>query len=77
MTDTKPESREMHQEIAELIAGVAKALAMSDGDTIAALENGEITLELGRDGNGNRFVSATYGDRTVQVYKGAIRQAAG
>jgi hypothetical protein len=75
MPDDRLESREMHQEIAELLASVAKALAISDSDCIAALESGDLSLALDQDENGNRYINATHGGRTVRVYKGAIRHS--
>ena len=71
----KPESREMYGEIATLIATLAKAFVLTDADTIAALERGEIAVEFGQDTNGNKFVAATYEGRTVRVYQGAIKHS--
>jgi hypothetical protein len=71
----KPETREMYGEIAALVASVAKALELSDADTIAAMERGEIGLDFGADENGNRFVAATHAGRTTKIYAGAIKHA--
>ena len=71
----KSDSREMYGEIATLIASLAKALVLTDADTVAALERGEIALDYGQDANGNRFVAAAYQGRTVRIYQGAIKHA--
>jgi len=71
------DSREHYQEISTLIASIAKALGLGEEETAKALENEEITLELGEDDNGNRFVRAIHGDKVAQVYQGAIRYADG
>jgi hypothetical protein len=73
-TAAQPESREMYAEIGSLVASLAKALEINEADTAAALEQGEITLELARDSNGNAFVAARHGDKTVRVYQGAIKR---
>ena len=72
---TAPESREMFGEIATLMASLAKALSLSEADTIAAVEAGAVTLDFGRDANGNRFVAAGYQGRAVRLYQGAIKHA--
>jgi len=70
-----PESREMFSEISSLVAAMAKALGLSEADAAAALEGGEISLGMDRDGNGNPFVAATYKGVTARVYQGAIKRA--
>jgi len=74
MADTRPETREMYAEIAALVAAVGKAFALSEDDAAQALEDGEITLEFGRDSNGNRFVLAQRGETSARIYQGAIKQ---
>ena len=69
-----PESREMFTEITSLMASLAKALGLSEADTAAAVERGEVTLDLARDANGNPFVAATYKGTTARVYQGAIKR---
>ena len=68
------ESREMFTQISSLVASIAKALGLPEAEAAAALERGEIALSLGRDANGNPFVAARHGDRTVRVYQGAIKR---
>jgi len=67
----------MFPEITSLVASIAKALGLPEADTVAAMERDEITLDLGRDANGNPFVIARHGERTVRVYQGAIKRDAG
>jgi hypothetical protein len=74
MPHDTPENREMYKEIATLVASLGKAFACPESEVIAALERGAITLEFGRDENGNRFVLAAYDGKTARVYQGAIKQ---
>jgi hypothetical protein len=73
----KPETREMYAEIASLVASVAKVLALTEADTIAAIERGAITLDFREDAHGNRYVAATYQGRVARVYQGAVKHAPG
>jgi len=72
---TKPENREMYAEIAALVGAVAKAFAIPEAEATAALENGTVTLDFGRDANGNRYVAATRSGQTVRLYQGAIKHS--
>ncbi len=69
------EPREMYSEIAALIGSLAKSFGISDAGAAQAVESGEIALAFGRDDSGNSFVTATYGDKTARIYKGAIKHA--
>ena len=71
-----PDSREMYTEIAGLIGAIAKAFVMPESEAVAAMERHAIALEFGQDANGNRFVLAAYGGRSVRVYPGAIKRDA-
>ena len=75
MADDIPrsDSREMYGEIAALVASLAKAFALAEPAVITALEKGEITMDFGKDANGNPFVMATHGDKTARIYQGAIK----
>jgi hypothetical protein len=70
----KPESREMFTEISSLVASLAKALGLPEAETAAAVERGEIRLSLDRDANGNAFIAARHGEKSVRVYQGAIKR---
>lgn len=73
--DSKPaESREMFTEISSLVASVAKALALPEAEAAAAIERGDLTLRLERDANGNAFVAAEQGAKSVRIYQGAIKR---
>jgi hypothetical protein len=72
---TKSESREMYGEIAALVSSLAKAFALTEAAVITALEKGEITMDFGKDANGNPFVMATHGEKTARIYQGAIKHA--
>ncbi len=74
-SDSPPsDSREMFTEISSLVASIAKALGLTEAETSAALERGEIVINLGRDANGNAFVAAQQGEKGVRVYQGAIKR---
>jgi hypothetical protein len=67
--------REMYNEISALVAALAKTFAMKDADAAQALESGAMTLDFAEDGNGNRYVAATYQGKTARVYQGAIKRS--
>jgi hypothetical protein len=69
-----PENREMYSEIAGLIAALAKSFAIKDSEAAAAVESGAMTLDFGRDTNGNPYVSASYRGTVARVYQGAIKR---
>lgn len=69
------EGREHYEEINALVGAIAKALDMPDKDVAQEIESGAITLSMGEDDNGNRFIDVRRGDRSAQVYQGAIRHA--
>ncbi|TAL04230.1 MAG: hypothetical protein EPO08_02280 [Rhodospirillaceae bacterium] len=73
----RPESREMFTEITSLMAALAKALGLPEAEAVAAVERGEVTLNLARDANGNPYVAATRAGVTSRVYQGAIKREAG
>ncbi len=75
MNDTNDQAnREMFEEIAALMGGIAKAFTLDEGQAIAAVESGEIQMSFETDSNGNPFVLATYGDKSARLYSGAIKQ---
>lgn len=73
MPDT-PDPREMYKEIAALVAALGKAFALPEAEVIAALDRNAVTLDFGRDENGNRFVLAALNGRSARIYQGAIKQ---
>ena len=68
------ENREMYKEIAALVAAIGKAFSRPETEVIEALDKNALSLEFGRDANGNRFVLATLAGRTARIYQGAIKQ---
>ncbi|MGE4062372.1 MAG: hypothetical protein AB7E79_03300 [Rhodospirillaceae bacterium] len=76
MSEGAPENREMYKEIAALVAAIAKAFARPESDVIAALDKNMVSLEFGRDANGNRFVLAGLEGKSARIYQGAIKQEA-
>ncbi len=64
---------EMHAEISALIGAIAKAFDIPEAEAINAVEHGSIAMDFGQDESGNRFVAATFGERTARIYQGAIK----
>ena len=67
------ESREMFDEITALMGGIAKAFALTESDTITAVEKGEVVMSFETDTNGNRFVLAHYNGQSARIYDGAVK----
>lgn len=74
MIDIPADVREMHKEIAALVAALAKAFSLGDAEVIRGLEADAFALDFREDANGNRFVLARYGDKSARIYPGAIKQ---
>ena len=64
---------EMKSEISAIIDAIAKAFNIPEADAIDAVERSLIKMEFGQEKNGDRFVAATLGERTVRIYQGAIK----
>ena len=64
---------EMQTEISALIGSIAKAFDISESIAIEAVEKGAIVMDFGQDSSGNRFVAATYANKTARIYQGAIK----
>jgi hypothetical protein len=64
--------REMHEDIATLMGGIAKAFDLDESTVISAVEQGEIAMTLDTDSNGNRFVSARFRGEVARLYAGAV-----
>ncbi|NKB43603.1 MAG: hypothetical protein GKS03_04920 [Alphaproteobacteria bacterium] len=78
MTDeSETNQREMFDEIAALMGGIAKAFDLDESQTITAVEKGTIEMKFETDANGNPFVLATYGEKSARLYAGAVKQEAG
>jgi hypothetical protein len=72
--DAEAGAREMFDEIAALMGGIAKAFELDESQAITALEKGVIQMAFETDSNGNPFVLATYGEKKARLYAGAIKQ---
>ena len=72
--ESEQNRREMFDEINALMGGIAKAFELDESQTITAVEQGAIEMAFETDANGNPFVLATYGDKSVRLYAGAIKQ---
>ena len=67
--------REMYSEIGALIGAVAQAFSITEAEAIAAAEQNRLSMEFGRDANGNPFVTATLDGKSARLYQGAIKHA--
>ena len=66
------ENREMFDEINALVGAVAKAMEISEGEVIAAIEQGELGMEMLTDDEGRNCIEITRDGRTARIYQGAI-----
>ncbi|MDO8608457.1 MAG: hypothetical protein Q7R40_18145 [Phaeospirillum sp.] len=66
------ENREMFDEINALVGAVAKAMEISEGEVIAAIEQGRLGMEMIADEQGRNCIEVTSDGRTARVYQGAI-----
>jgi hypothetical protein len=64
---TAPDPREMYSEIGALLGAIAQAFT--------GVEQNRLTMEFGRDENGNPFVTATLDGTAARIYQGAIKRA--
>ncbi len=64
--------KEMYDEIAQLLGGIAKALDMPDDQVAKAIEDGAIQLEMGADERGERYIRVSRDGRAARLYAGAI-----
>jgi len=69
---TDPQSREMFQEINELIAAAAKALDTSETDVVTAIEQGRLGMELLTDAEGGKFVRVDYEGKSADIRHGVF-----
>lgn len=74
--DPDTASREMFDEIAALMGGIARAFELDENETITAVEKGAIEMAFEKDVNGNPYVLATFGEKSARLYAGAIKQEA-
>lgn len=66
------EDREMYSEINALIGAVAKALDVSEADTITAIEQGRLTMEMLTDERGANYLAVACDGKQARVYQGAV-----
>jgi hypothetical protein len=70
-----PDPREMYSEIGALLGAIAQAFSITEAEVITGVEQNRLTLEFGRDENGNPFVTATRDGNAARIYQGAIKRA--
>lgn len=66
------ENREMFDEINALVGAVAKAMEISEGEVITAIEQGHLGMEMITDQQGRNCIEVTRDGRAVRIYQGAI-----
>ncbi|MHB1205892.1 MAG: hypothetical protein ACYCZX_10010 [Rhodospirillaceae bacterium] len=71
-----PDPREMYSEIGALLGAIAQAFSITEAEVITGVEQNRLTMEFGRDANGNPFVTATLDGRAARIYQGAIKREA-
>lgn len=69
--------REHYDDINTLVASAAKVLGLDDKLAASELESGKISLTMGEDEDGNRYVAVRRGEAEGRIYKGALRYAPG
>lgn len=67
--------REGYTGVNALMASIGQAFDLQAEVAARAVETGEIVLSMDRDEKGRPFVLATTGDRSVRIYRGAVRPA--
>lgn len=66
------ENREMFTEITTLVGSIAKAMELSEEETVKALESQAIAIAMAEDDDGQRFIALEYQGKKARLYKGAI-----
>lgn len=66
------DNREMYNEINALVGAVAKAFDTSETEVITAIEQGRLGMEMHVDEDGRNFIEASFDERSVRIYQGAI-----
>lgn len=64
---------EMYDEINTLVGSLASAYGIEGKDAAKAVETGAMTLKLGVDGEGDRFVQAEFQGKVMVVYPGSAK----
>ncbi len=67
------ENREMFDELNALVGAMAKALEISEEEVVKAVEANQVTITLGEDEEGRRFINVAHEGRNAQIYPGAIK----
>jgi hypothetical protein len=65
-------TKEMYDEIAALFGAIAKAFGLTDQQAAEGLTKGEISVEMGQDEDGRRFVRAGHEGKFIRVYDGRV-----
>lgn len=70
---SNPTEQEAYDEINTLLGSLAKAFDMEGLDAARAVETGKMTLKLGIDAAGDRYVEATFQGKVAVVYPGQAK----
>jgi hypothetical protein len=77
MSEADAPKPEMFDEINALFGTIADAFKLNAEGLAKALEDGSMTLDMGEDQSGDRFVAATYTQngesRTCRIFNDGIR----
>ncbi len=65
---------EMYDEINTLVGSLAQAFNLEGPQAAKAVETGAMTLQLGVDGEGDRYVRAEFQGKMVMVYPGQAKE---
>ena len=69
------EQREMYEELNALVGSIAKALEISEEETVKALEANQIAIGMETDEEGRNYVGIAFRDKSARIYQGAIKHA--
>ena len=70
--DREMPNREMFDEINALIASVAKALDISEGEVVSGIEQGELCMEMMVDDAGAHFLRVDYNEKRADIRQGVF-----
>lgn len=65
---------EMYEEINTLLGSLASAYGIEGKDAAKAVETGAMTLKLGIDAEGDRYVRAEFQGKMMMVYPGSAKE---
>lgn len=67
----------MYAEMNMLVSAIARELGLSLEDAVQGLETGEISVAMGEEGNGERYLALNYRDQAARVHQSALGMVGG